>query len=226
MNVAIFDFDKTMTDRFVSAFLMEELERAKIIKSGYIDYMKDLYAKYHAGQVGYNEASNDEFVQRAKYLDGVSLLDFQRFVEQSFDVKKYINPWLPELLVKLKEKGFLIIVVSGANEQFLDIVQDTTDFDAFFGSRIGIVEGKFTNSPDLFMNDLEKAKIIKRLIKESDFTIGFGDATGDVPMLKLLDKGFLYQPTQEAINMVKDSKNIMVVDINNILVEVEKAIKD
>lgn len=222
MKVAIFDFDQTLTNAFVSVELMMELEKHKIIRPGYIKFMENLLEGYKNKTISYNDGANQEFVQRAINLDGVSVLKFQQFVENDFKVERFINSWVKELFDLLHSKGYLIVVISGAMEAFLEVAQEKLGFDSYFGSRVGILEGKYTNSPDLFMNDEEKSRILKQLTKDSDMTLGFGDSTGDVKMLELMDFGFLYQPKEEAILAIQGKSNISIVDEKSIIEAVKK----
>ena len=65
--------------------------------------------------------------------------------------------------------------------------------DEYFATIIPDRNKIFTGEPVTLLNFKLKTKVITSHLKNSRFSVAFGDSVGDIPMLKLVDMAFVFE---------------------------------
>lgn len=128
---AIFDFDKTITDR----------DSIKIL---WQTYGKNMGAKYYlqgisigASFIGYRFTGNFNPTKNkmAKIFDYMTEEDIEEFVNEVLP-KYYYKDALEEIKY-LKEEGYTLLLVSASYENYMKKVGENLGFDHVIGTRLG-----------------------------------------------------------------------------------------
>lgn len=119
----------------------------------------------------------------------------ERELEEFYDnvLLKNINPEVMERLKFHKEQGCHILLISASPEVYLKYFKKNIYVDMVIGTRIKIVNGKYTNKIcGENCKGHEKVNRIKHYLKENDLEIdfeksfGYSDSLSDKPMLSLV----------------------------------------
>lgn len=216
-KVAIFDYDNTLSEGFALPEICMMMEKRNLGNKGFNVNWKKMLTEYENGTLPYNDMVIKSSTVIADFLNEMQTKDFMKFVREEYDFLGKIYDWVPDLFEQLKNNGWLIAVISGATSEFLEVVQETLDYDFFWGTNLEKNAGSFTKKFQVIMNNLEKARVIKELKKNISFSIGIGDSEGDLEFLKIVDKAFVYNPKMKfASELSKNHKNITILTEENI----------
>lgn len=125
------------------------------------------------------------------FLKGVSEHELKSatklFVDEHLETK--IKKDIYNLMSEYKEKGFLIILMSGSYSPIVEDVRDYFNVDDFFASELEIVDSKYTGK---YKSDQLYNKKDILLEKYPDITelIVVSDNRTDYELMKIADKGY------------------------------------
>jgi HAD superfamily phosphoserine phosphatase-like hydrolase len=129
-------------------------------------------------------------------VKGQSVKDVNEVIDELINkTDDHFEDWFFPTYKILSEKGFQSVLVSGSNEMIISKLAQIIGKDTlYYATKYHTKDGYFTGSHETHMNGIEKKKHIKKLIDQHDstYTIGFGDSPGDIPMLELVDKAFIF----------------------------------
>ncbi len=214
MKIAIFDYDNTLSEGYSKYDVGFALEDAGLIKKGFRQEIEKLENDYDDGLFDYNEKFLKDKQIFIKYFNGLKRTDIVRFINDDFDLSKNQYPWAKELINKLHENGFIVVIISGCWDFIIEEAQEILDFDTFYASEFVIRDSKLTKEFVQIMDNNMKRKIVERLLKDSELSIGMGDSTADFEILDRVDHPFLISNNKEAVNASKN-KNFTLVNKEN-----------
>ena len=116
-----------------------------------------------------------------------------------------------DLLKTYKEKGFIIILMSGSYSPIIDHISTYMDADYFFASQLEIVNDKYTGrySVDQLFN--KKEVLLKNFTNISELVVASDNKT-DYELMKIANKGYAIANNKKQILFWK-SKKIPYVEI-------------
>jgi HAD superfamily phosphoserine phosphatase-like hydrolase len=220
MKLTILDFDNTLSEGFSRYELGYAMEEIGMIKHGLKAEIEELQLQYEEGQISYNTKFDDDKKIFSKYYEGVSKLETERFLRDEFDLESKIFPWSKDLIAKMREEDYLVVVISGCWDFVIEYAQELLEFDSFFATSFKIETGLFTNEYTRIIDHKKKEVYSKQLLTEATKSIGIGDSAADLEYLKLVDHGFLIDPKQDAIDQITTS-SIKITNSDNIVQLVE-----
>ena len=214
MKIAILDYDNTLStgySRYEQAFL---LEKAGKIRHGIGQELKDLQESYERGDITYNTKFKDDKAIFARYYKDLKRVDLSRSVRDDMDLESMLLPGAKDLIQRLKDAGYMTVVVSGCWDYILEEVQDVLDFDSFFGTEFEIDDGKLTGEYVRIVDEKLKDSITRELLISADTSIGVGDSMADMEFLEKVDVGYLraHNPDAEKYAREKGVKVVQTLD--------------
>jgi len=224
-KIAFFDLDKTVYNgasmqRFLFGYLIPKR------KIGFFNLLEALLLVFRYGTrlISHNDASKKTIEISARVLNGKSITEVEKWQKDFFSVDEFY-PHIPKLFQFLKSKGFTIYIVSASIQPIVKACADVLDVECL-ASTVEIKNGVYTGTIEALMNEHEKALAVERKSsKDTEVSLGFGDSSGDLDMLKKVDHGFLFEPFEPAIIAQCTSFGITVVNRNTILDQVKKIIQ-
>lgn len=214
MRIAIFDYDNTLSEGYSKYELGYALEDAGLIKKGFRADVEKLESDYDAGAYDYNTKFLMDKKIFARYFAGLKRTDIVRFINDDFDLRKAQYPWATSLIEALHEHDFLVVIISGCWDFIIEEAQEILDFDTFYASEFVVKENKLTKEFSQIMDNNNKRDIVKRLLRNSDLSIGMGDSIADFEILERVDHPFLISNNREAVDASKSKGYAIVTKVN------------
>jgi len=205
-RIAFFDLEGTLVKR-------DSWDKVKG-KFGAKELTKKYDKFYEEGKVGY-----EEWRERLVEIWKENKVIKQQFIDEWKDYK--LMPGAKELILGLKDKGFKIIIITGAPDVFTEIVADALGVDEFYCANEFVFDenGVFLDikTYENYRRGQGKLDFIKKVIKKENadiedcIAIG-GDDINDYWMMKEL-KSFAVKPKLRQIKEVVDFEVDNLIDI-------------
>lgn len=193
MKFAFFDVDNTIYNGYTANDLFPYLPKNERILKILKEY-KQAVLDYQNRLIDYNTVCELILAQFSASLKDHSHQDIIKLVHKMLDEKKTIlNEWVKPVIKFLKDKDFKIILVSGGPDTIVSEVAKIVKADEYYATEIKMIDFKYTGGPTELLNEVKKSELVENILNtgEENISIGFGDSTGDIPMLELVDKAFV-----------------------------------
>jgi HAD superfamily hydrolase (TIGR01490 family) len=194
MKYAFFDVDNTIYDGYTASellfYMTENGYCAKRLHDRYLQAVID----YDLRKINYNEISQIALDIVSAALEGKGIKESKEFVKSMLEKKsKVFNAWVEPVMKYLKKNDFTILLVSAGPDLIIEEIAKMVNADKWYATKIEAKNGKYTGAECKLINEDAKSEIMNTLRKDKDLetTIGFGDSTGDIPMLKRVDLAFV-----------------------------------
>jgi HAD superfamily hydrolase (TIGR01490 family) len=203
-KLAIFDIDFTLTKKETSIELYKYMLKKdpKLIKH----LPRHLITLLLYGIKFYDEKKSKEAFLR--FLDGVEEKEVQKIVKNFYREKlsSIIYEDAINMIKKLKNEGYKVYLISASGEFYLNELYNIKEVDKIIGTKFKVENGVFKSLME--GANCKGEEKIKRLMEElkkdnieADFknSYMFSDSLADLPLLKLVGKGYLinYKGTHE-----------------------------
>lgn len=203
-KLAIFDIDFTLTKKETSIELYKYMLKKdpKLIKH----LPRHLITLLLYGIKFYDEKKSKEAFLR--FLDGVEEKEVQKIVKSFYREKlsSIIYEDAIKMIKKLKNEGYKVYLISASGEFYLNELYNIKEVDKIIGTKFKVENGVFKSLME--GANCKGEEKIKRLMEElkkdnieADFknSYMFSDSLADLPLLKLVGKGYLinYKGTHE-----------------------------
>jgi phosphatidylglycerophosphatase C len=207
--IAIFDFDKTITDRHTFIRFFRFISGRSKFYSTAITLLPEML-KYKLGVISLMNLREKAI---KKFFTGLSEEKYRNY-SKTF-VHKYINSWLLEEAIEQiiwhKSNNHKLILLSNSPEDYLSEWAAQFGFDYVIGSKFEINNSVLTGK---ILGDhcfgIEKVKRLKAIIGDTKqyFIYGYGDSEGDIDFLNISDKAFYKQFNLKKIYNKHEEKRI------------------
>ena len=192
-KIAFFDFDGTITKKDTL------LEFIKFSKGSFLFYLGFLLNAH------YMVAFKAKIISNKKSIERILQFFFKNVPENTFNalctdfsessLPQLIRPKAIDKINELKQKGFLVVIVSASPENWIYSWTNKMDVE-LIASKLEVNNGKLTGN--ICGNNCHGDEKVRRILEnyqlsEFDEILAFGDTNGDRPMLKLAHNQF-YKP--------------------------------
>lgn len=226
---AFFDIDSTIYNGYCTSDFYLFLANKNFVKNTEYIYNKDkeIGENYHNGKINYTEASKQVVQLTADILKGVSKQRVKQWKKEFIKEHNKLFSYVKPLFDYLKANNYFIYLISAAASPPVEAISQFLKTNRFYASNLTTDKEVYIGKIDFMLNYEEKTKLINRIIShfERSFKIGFGDSSGDIDMLKHMDKAFLFQPVKKELITLAKKENFYVVNERNIINTVKKQIK-
>ena len=209
--LAIFDIDGTL---FRSAVMIEIVDRMIAVDMLPESVYAELVAAKNAWQdrQGSFEEYNTQLVHTIEqHFIGLEERKFNRFAAAVIaELKNRQYRFTHELLERLREKGYVLVAVSGMLQGALRAYNRHLKFDYIFGWDQEVKGGKFTGKPAGLHPMDGKEKVVKYFLAEHaevtlDGSVGIGDTEGDIGFLEMIENPIAFNPNQRLLTKAKEA---------------------
>jgi HAD superfamily hydrolase (TIGR01490 family) len=197
---AFFDIDNTIYDGYTTSGFYLFLAKKGIKKSWILKQDKKLTQLYHGGQIDYTEVTNKVIQLQADIIKGFSVTQIHQLQDQFIGENNRLFPWVKPLFKLLENHQFTTYLLSAAASPSTQAIAHYLKTDKYFVSELEIKNGKYTGKVLNILNDEAKSHTVHRILghlSKSSYKIGFGDSTGDIAMLELMNDAFVINPHQQ-----------------------------
>ncbi|MGL5066609.1 MAG: HAD family hydrolase [Sarcina sp.] len=205
-KLAIFDIDKTIIKGDSMFHLLKYTKTKYPAAKAKLPTLFVKLVLYKFGVINTHKVKEAMFYT-FNYLNNDDFKDFYSSMLKDAMFKNAI-----EKMKDLKEKGYLILLVSASPEAYLKYFEDEEYVDFVIGTRFKYTENKFINQIDgINCKGDEKVKRINAYLFENNISIdknnsvAFSDSLSDTPMFNLVKKAYL-------INFKKTNNTYEILD--------------
>jgi len=193
-NIAVFDFDKTIS-KFYSIFkLIDYFVEKRFISLNSQKVFYKILTEYQEGKIDYNEGTKRVLFESAKELKGKSFELSKRYIREYINNFDFICQYFPTLVESLRNEYDIYIL--SANMNF--IIEPVVEEYNLKGYRSNILEVKddiFTGKV-MYTLTIGKKEVLD-LIKDYNKSIAFGDSADDIFMLSNVNIPICVNPDKE-----------------------------
>jgi len=226
---AFFDVDNTIYNGYTASdIFFFATEKGKMNVNFKNQYLKitDLYRN---GSINYCYAAERVLELYSRSIKGMSKIEVQSLFIELFNQKKeLIFNWVNPVINLLKSHDFRVILISGGPDIAVEYLNEKIGAHKWYATNIEYISDRYTGRKPQILDNHNKVKIIKKFIgnKTKSFSLGFGDSSGDIPMLEVVDKAFVVYNDHHP-DMMKYSKKkkwFVFKTPDEVIKEVEKAV--
>lgn len=138
--------------------------------------------------------------------------------------KDQVYAYTRDLIADLKKKDYLLFAISASQDEIVKMLADYYGFDDSGGSHYEIKDGAYTGKGKILKSD-HKPEFLKRLVKKHGATwegsIAVGDTESDIPMLSIVEKPIVFNPTKLLFEHAKQNNWEVVVERKNMVYNLE-----
>ena len=184
-GIAFFDFDGTITTRDT---LLEFIRFCKGTASFYAGFLVNIVSlvAFKAGIIS-NQKAKEKILRH--FFKGMPAADFEDLCERfnSTRLPGLIRPKAVEEIRRLKEEGYVVVVVSASPENWIRQWASAMQVE-LIASRLEIMEGRITGK--IVGRNCHGEEKVRRILEKyvvTDYRAihAYGDTSGDKPMLSL-----------------------------------------
>lgn len=221
--LAVFDIDGTL---FRSAVMVEIVDRMIAVDMIPESTYQELVSAKNAwkDRQGTFEEYNDRLVHFIEHhFVGLDERKFAHFAQAVIgELKDRQYRFTHDLLERLREKGYVLVAVSGMPVQALKEYNKYLKFDYIYGWEQEIEDGKFTGKTTGLYPMEGKEKIVKYFLSEhAEVTlkgsVGVGDTEDDVGLLDMVENPIAFNPNRKLLEKAKEAGWRVVLERKNVV---------
>ncbi len=186
MNLALFDFDGTITRKDSFASFLRFL-KGDLAFAWYLFLSAPHLLGWKLSMVSAKRAKERLF---QFYFKDVSILEMQKCCEDYLPhLEKLVNPMAAERLKWHQDRGDRVVIVSASCEEWLELWCEKMDVELIAtklerSAKENVYTGKISGAN---CNGQEKVNRIRQLLKPDQYkqVFAYGNSKGDLPMLEL-----------------------------------------
>jgi HAD superfamily hydrolase (TIGR01490 family) len=157
-------------------------------------------------------------------LPRLSTKTFDEVAEEvATEYKEQVYTYTRALVDTLRQKGYILLAISGSHQELLGHVAKQYGFDDWVGTTYHRKGNVFTGKK--FVASLDKRKVLNELIKKHGLTkknsVGVGDSKSDAAFLEMVEQPIAFNPDMELFAIAKKAGWKVVIERKNMVYELE-----
>jgi len=223
---AVFDIDGTLYRWQLFHELVQELAVAQVFPDNAPRDIDLAWNEWRGGGKSFYDYETLVVETLVKYLPLVPLTVFDAACEKVVAQSAHkLHAYPKQLLHDLKAEGYVIVAISGSQQELLELFGKKHGFDIVVGAQYERKDGHFTGKFDR-MTIGRKHEILDELIKRYDLSredsVAIGDSDGDIDILATAERPIAFNPSAGLFEHAKAQGWSIVVERKNIAYRLEK----
>lgn len=222
---AVFDIDGTLYRWQLFHELVEELTIADVFPANTFRKVDESWNAWRGGALSFHDYEMLVVETLVKYLPLIPTKTFEaacdKVVEQS---GHKLHAYPKQLLQTLKSEGYVIIAISGSQQELLERFGARHGFDIVVGALYERQESRFTGTVARHTVG-RKAELLEEIIARQNLTldesVGIGDSEGDISLLEKVAKPIAFNPSAELFQVARKRQWPIVIERKNIAYRME-----
>lgn len=159
-------------------------------------------------------------------LASITVEQFEKAAETVFkEYKDQVYTYTRDYLRRLKKAGYLLFAISGSQATIIAKIAKYYGFNDYVAREEETKNGRFTGKGNTPVFD--KDEVLRKLAKKHKATfsgsIGVGDSTTDIRLLKIVDNPIAFNPEKALYQEAKKYGWKIIIERKNMVYELEKA---
>lgn len=223
---AVFDIDGTLYRWQLFHDLVEELTMSGVLPAqSYID-ISAVWNKWRGGEMGWHNYEDTVVTILMKYLPTIDVRSFEAAAHSVVARSGHkVHHYPLRLLEELKAKGYLIIAISGSQQELLDPFCARYGFDIAVGALYERKDNKLTGKilrPTIDRKDTLLKELVATHQLSWEGSVAIGDSDGDGALLELVERPIAFNPSEGLFAIARTKGWPIVVERKNIAYRLEK----
>lgn len=223
---AVFDIDGTLIRWQMFHAIFDALGKAG-------HYQPGDYERFTAARKDWEARKTEEgFKEYEAVMVGVVIRnlptlpveEFDRIIDEVFaEYKDRVYRYTRDLIKDLKQKGYVILAISGSPNEAVQKLGKYYGFDDAIGSVHARSNGSFTG--EVIASYRGKDKVLRDLVAKHglDFkgSIAVGDSEGDIELLSMVEHPIAFNPSKKLFRVAQQRGWNVVVERKNMIYELQ-----
>lgn len=223
---AVFDIDGTLIRWQLYHVIVDRLAQAGELSSEAAAQLKKARMKWK------NREHHESFADYERVLINIFEGSLENIKPQVFDslvsnvIEQYqqqVYTYTRDLIAKLKQRGYVILAISGSHHELVEEIAKAYGFDDWVGTTYERKDGSYSGKS--FIASHHKAQVLQDLIAKHDLTLedsyAVGDSQSDAPMLELVEHPIAFNPDQNLFNIAQKNHWNIVLERKNMVYQLE-----
>jgi HAD superfamily hydrolase (TIGR01490 family) len=200
-NLAVFDFDGTLSKGYISIDFLHALHEAGLYTPKYYNEQMKLLESHRRGELSYDDWcarwaelwTNGLKGSRQEKVSAIAASFFEKFKENIYQ-ESY------DIIRNLKQSGYEIVLLSVGASEVINLAASELGVHKSFSTALEIRDGVYTGRIETdFHKPRGKENCLRKLLTESvyDKTVGFGDSETDIGFIELLQTKVALNPSEK-----------------------------
>lgn len=227
-KLAIFDIDGTIFRKNLHFELITELVYSGVFTKTSKEEIQSLYGKW-VNQKHTYEQHRDKMVDLyRKNIVGCKESQIKKAAQKVVSLNaQRVYIFTKDLIKKLRGEGYYLVVISGSPIEIVKEYAEHLKFDKFFGSIYELDEKGFYTGGEIFVPVEDKGKIVKKLVREEDFSFkdsyGVGDTQSDAKFLELVENPIAFNPNKNLKKIAEEKGWKIFAERKDVIYEIQKS---
>ncbi len=223
---AVFDIDGTLIRWQLYHAVVNELAKGELLGS-------KAYENLHAARMAWKVRTHPEAFKEyegrvvALFDAAVTNIPVDVFEQTALKVveeyKDQVYTYTRDLIRSLKERGYVLLAISGSQHELVKALADHYGFDEAIGSVYLQKDGRFTGQKQVASED--KGRLLDKLVKEHSLTYedsyAVGDSASDIPMLERVERPIVFNPDRHLLESATAQGWTIIVERKNVIYRLE-----
>lgn len=222
---AVFDIDGTLYRWQLFHELVEELALSDVFPEKIFHSVDNAWNDWRGGNLGFHGYENLVVKTLIEHLPHIPINAFEAACDAVIARSGHkLHAYPKQLLQTLKKDGYVIIAISGSQQELLDRFGELHGFDIVIGAVYERKNEHFTGKVER-MTIGHKAELLTELIRTENLTlegsVAIGDSDGDGDILELVERPIAFNPSEGLFAQAKQRGWSIVVERKNIAYRME-----
>ena len=223
---AVFDIDGTLIRWQLYHVIVDRLAQSGQLSSEAAAQLKKARMKWknrehHESFADYEQVLIDIFESSLKNINPKV---FDSLVSNVIDqYQKQVYTYTRDLITELKQRGYVILAISGSHHELVEEIARAYGFDDWVGTTYERKDGSYSGKS--FIASHHKAQVLQDLIRKHSLThdgsYAVGDSRSDAPMLELVENPIAFNPDHNLISIARNNHWDIVIERKNMVYQLE-----
>lgn len=219
---AAFDIDGTLIRWQLFHSIVKKLVEHNALSNQEYARMEELFDKWKTRTAldAFHQYEHAMLATWQVILQHVSYSDYMQAVEAAFqEHKNYVYRYTRDLIMQLKDEGYLMIAISGSQQEVVDKIADYYGFDIALGSKWPTKGEAFTGERFSPVDDKGAALTTIAHAHGLTFTDSWavGDSGSDSKMLALVENPVAFNPDRALLTAATKHQWPVVIERKNVI---------
>lgn len=223
---AVFDIDGTLYRWQLFHELVQELTLADVFPDNTFRNIDQAWNDWRGGMMSFHDYEMLVVATLQKYLPLIPVEIFEAACDKVVTQSAHkLHAYPRQLMKDLKAKGYVIIAISGSQQELLERFGARHGFDIVIGAFYERKDGHFTGKTTR-MTIGRKHEVLTELLETYNLTtegsVAIGDSDGDISILELTERPIAFNPSEGLFNHAKRQGWSIVIERKNIAYRMEE----
>lgn len=192
---ALTDWDGTLQRGFIHLDWVMFLAAHGCFHHATVERMREVFARYHAGSLPYDDMATQVIDLYATGLHGTPVADTLDLARRFVEARAGLWPFVPTFFALLHERRIDVVVISGAPRILLDRYGARFGLAEIVAVEIGTADGRWTGEVTANPSTLPaKRRAVASIARRYDIVLAVGDSHADTPLFEAAPHALLLIP--------------------------------